>query len=243
MTSIKTENVDLPLVRFDRKSESGPKAFFHDLIEGLRQWRVWSNFAGQELVARYYGSWIGIAWLGISFTIFVLAIALYFRGMGGVQLMYVAVGMAAYQYVVGNLNDGCTVFVTSRSWIDAVRMPFSIYVYKSMARSLVPFLMNLGICAAIGFAMHQPFYSSTWISVGVMGLFLINGVWLQYLCGRLVADFNPVTHFIQVFRMPILGEGNSAFHWTIVLSLTIAGWLFTILIVSLFRHKLTKWMV
>ncbi|MEQ9315709.1 MAG: ABC transporter permease [Henriciella sp.] len=263
---------------FSKKGEAGLGAVFRDLVTGFAKWRIWTSFAGEEIRNRYQGSILGVAWQGISFLIFVLAIALYFRALTGDALMYVAIGMATYQYIVGNLSDGCNVFVQARGWIQNAHLPFSIYVYKSMARSIVPLIISLVLCAGIAAFTRWVPPTFSWSPFLAMLVILLNAVWVHFLFGilnarfrdfghlvaavsrllfftspilwdynataglrRIVSDLNPLTHFIQVFRMPLLGEADSVFHWSIVLSITVAGWIATIIAMSMFRHRLARW--
>ncbi len=256
---------------------------------------IWLRFAVEEVKSRFHGSVLGVGWIVASFLIFIAAIGLFFRGLDGPSIIQVAIGLAAYTFVVGNLTDGTNVFIQSRSWIESARLPFSIYVYKSIARSVVPFALYALIIIAFAALlasgvdpMGAPRNNSgspwrpdpeAWMALLAIPVFLINGVWVQYLLGllstrsrdlqhlvsaltrllffttpilwdydqteggrRIAADFNPVTHFVQILRAPIIGEGNLELHWTIVGCVTVGGWLALLLIGSIWRARLTRWL-
>lgn len=254
-----------------------------DFASGLARWRIWLNFAREETRQRFHGSWLGLAWFAISFLVFVLAIALYFRALEGRELLYVAIGMAVYQYVVSNIGDGCNVFISSSGWIQGARLPYSVYVYKSLARSILPFIIHLALTAGMFvYAWWEAGFlpdARAWMTVPVLFIFLLNGIWVQYLFGlinarfrdlqhlvnaitrllffttpilwsyeetaglrRMVADLNPITHFVQVFRGPLLGMETAALHWYVVGGLTVGGWALTLLVVGMNRHRLPIWL-
>lgn len=268
---------------FDRSTETGLWALLKDFGAGLLKYRLWLNFAREEIRQRFHGSWLGVAWFAVSFLVFVLAIALYFRALEGRELLYVALGMAVYQYVVSNLGDGCNVFVASVGWIQGARIPYSVYIYKSLARSILPFLIHIVLCAGMyGYAWYEVGFlppASAWLALPIFFVLLLNGVWVQFLFGvinarfrdlqhlvnaitrllffttpilwsyedttglrRVVADINPITHFVQVFRAPMLDDPIDPLHWYVVGGLTLGGWLVMLLVVGANRHRLPTWL-
>jgi ABC-type polysaccharide/polyol phosphate export permease len=57
-----------------------------------------------------------------------------------------------------------------------------------------------------------------------------------------IADYNPIYHFIQIIRAPILGEPSSVVSWSIVLCLSIAAWLLAMLTLTKLRHRVAYWL-
>jgi ABC-type polysaccharide/polyol phosphate export permease len=56
-----------------------------------------------------------------------------------------------------------------------------------------------------------------------------------------VADFNPLTHYIEIFRSPLLGAEPRVSSWIIVLSLTALAWVAAAVTASLMRRRLPYW--
>ncbi len=57
---------------------------------------------------------------------------------------------------------------------------------------------------------------------------------------RLV-EFNPVLHFIEIVRQPMLGHEQHLRHWIVVLVITVVGWALTAAILRRFRSRVAYW--
>lgn len=267
---------------YSARANSGPLAVFRDLGEGFAMGPVWRAFAWDEIQQRYRRSALGLAWIAISYLIFVAAIALFFSGFSSVSarhfIQYVALGFAAFTFLIGNITDGCEVFRVSGSWIKSTPLPYSIYIYKSIARSLFPFAIQLAV--AFGF-MTALGWRPTWsalYAIPAVAIYLVNAVSIQMIFGliaarwrdfshlvgaitrvlffatpilwvyaeqtglrKTVAGINPLTHFLEIFRAPLLGEPVLAHNWQVVAGVTAGGWIIAIFLASFMRRRLPFW--
>jgi ABC-2 type transport system permease protein len=57
---------------------------------------------------------------------------------------------------------------------------------------------------------------------------------------RLV-EFNPLLHFMEIVRAPLLGEPQHLRHWIVVLVITLVGWALTIAVLRRFRSRVAYW--
>ncbi|MEM5518911.1 ABC transporter permease [Henriciella sp. AS95] len=57
----------------------------------------------------------------------------------------------------------------------------------------------------------------------------------------LLAHYNPFTHFIEVFRLPLMGESPSLTNWTVVILVTIGGWIAGLIAFSMSKRRLAAW--
>ena len=278
--SMTTANNKLEI--YSARANSGPVAVIGDLLDGWRRGPIWRAFAWDEIQQRYRRSILGLAWIVISYVIFVLSIALFFGGftaMGSNSFTpYVAVGYAAFGFLIGNITDGCEVFRGSSTWIKSSSLPYSIYIYKSIARSFFPFVVQLltALVLMIGFGWRP--HWGIFLAVPALLIFLVNAIWLQLFFGliaarwrdiahlvsavtrilffmtpilwvyeersgivRKIAGINPLTHFLQIFRAPILGESVALESWLIVLGWTGAGWIVAVATASVMRRRLPFW--
>ena len=58
---------------------------------------------------------------------------------------------------------------------------------------------------------------------------------------RLVADFNPLTHYIEIFRAPLMGAPTRPLSWCVVLGLTVLVWLMAAVAAARMRQRLPFW--
>ncbi|MBK1784357.1 galactan export ABC transporter permease subunit Wzm/RfbD [Prauserella cavernicola] len=57
----------------------------------------------------------------------------------------------------------------------------------------------------------------------------------------LVAELNPLYHFIQLLRAPLIGNEQSWHHWAIVGAFTVVGWLLALLVLRNYRARVSYW--
>jgi ABC-2 type transport system permease protein len=57
---------------------------------------------------------------------------------------------------------------------------------------------------------------------------------------RLV-EFNPLLHFIEIIRQPMLGHEQHLRHWIVVAVITVAGWALTLVVLKRYRARVAYW--
>lgn len=185
-----------------------------DLIQGARRVPMWLAFASDEIQQRYRRSKLGMVWIVISYLIFVGTISLFFRNYSDMtpeqHLLYVAINFAVFRFLLSNVTDGCAVFRTSRSWIMSVALPHSIYAYKSVARSLFVFVIDLTVAMCLFFYLGNRLQPFAWEALPALALLLIDAVLVQLLLGYIATRYPDVEHFVQsitrilYFTTPVL---------------------------------------
>lgn len=56
-----------------------------------------------------------------------------------------------------------------------------------------------------------------------------------------IADLNPVTHMVEIFRQPLLGNAPAMLHIWFVLGFTITGWIVTLAVAAFTSRRLPLW--
>ncbi|KAA8920808.1 hypothetical protein NB709_003317 [Xanthomonas sacchari] len=76
-----------------------------------------------------------------------------------------------------------------------------------------------------------------------LGFFMTPIIWKADMLGphRWVADFNPVYHFIQLVRAPLMGEIPAAHSYWVVIGFTIGCYLVAVPFLAVNRHKISFW--
>ncbi|MCR9276606.1 MAG: ABC transporter permease [Pseudomonadaceae bacterium] len=267
---------------YSAESETGMKPFALDMFYGAKSWRVWTSFAFEEISNKYRRTAFGMAWIGISFAIFVAAISAVFGHFSSMSaesfLVYASFGLAAFLFVSNSITDGCNVFSGNRAWILGSSLPYSVYVYKSVLKNLITLAIQLTLCFALLAWLRYPVADSVWLILPGIALLILNSIWIHYLIGivssrfhditqlvlaltrllffttpvlwvyeestglrRIIADWNPLTHFVEILRSPMLGESHLDGHWIIVAVMTIVGCVATILVGAYMRKRIGVW--
>jgi ABC-type polysaccharide/polyol phosphate export permease len=196
------------------RSRPGLLGFYIDLIQGLRLFDLWRTFAFDEIQQRYRRSRVGFIWIIISYAIFVGGVSIIFSAFSiydGLDfIIHVAISYAAFNFIIGNITDGCESFTGSRVWIHSISMPHSIHVYRSVCRAIFIFSLQLSVAAVlIGLGGWRPTATSALIIPAII-VFLANAIAIQFLMGVINARYRDVTHLVSsitrllLFVTPIL---------------------------------------
>lgn len=80
-------------------------------------------------------------------------------------------------------------------------------------------------------------------SVVQVGFFLTPVMWRVGTLGTLewVAQINPLFHFLEIVRTPLLGSSASPLSWGVVALITVVGYAVTLLAFSRFRARIAYW--
>lgn len=57
----------------------------------------------------------------------------------------------------------------------------------------------------------------------------------------LIAELNPLYHFIQIIRAPMIGNQQSVHHWIVVGVITVVGWALALLVLRNYRARVSYW--
>ncbi|HEX2074530.1 MAG TPA: ABC transporter permease [Geodermatophilus sp.] len=57
---------------------------------------------------------------------------------------------------------------------------------------------------------------------------------------RLV-ELNPLMHFLEIVRRPLLAQDQLLRHWLVVLGITVVGWALTVLVLRRYRARVAYW--
>ncbi|GAA4487396.1 ABC transporter permease [Rhodococcus olei] len=56
-----------------------------------------------------------------------------------------------------------------------------------------------------------------------------------------LAELNPLYHYLEIIRAPMLGKPQEAYHWYIVLAITVAGWGLALFALRKYRARVPYW--
>lgn len=150
---------------------------------------------------RYRRSRLGLAWIIISYLMFVASISIFFGGFSSKDaiefLAYVAVNYALFSFLVANLADGCAVFRSSKNWVNSVPLPHSIYVFKSVARSTFVFSITITVAIFVLLATGHLRTPVSLLAIPGFAVLLLISVFVQTILGYVTARFRDVEHLVQ----------------------------------------------
>jgi lipopolysaccharide transport system permease protein len=175
-------------------------AAWSDMIAGLASWRLWVRLGWNDILQRYRRSILGPFWLTASMAIMIVALGILYAGLFNTAvedfLPFLCVGLLVWNLISSFLTEGGTLFTGSESYIKQIRLPYSVYVYRSTWSKLVIFFHNFIIYFAV--LLYFQFWPGTVALLAIPGLIVvvINGALASLSIGIVSARFRDVPPLI-----------------------------------------------
>lgn len=253
-----------------------------DLLQGGRQWRLWTALAWQDIKLRYRRTVLGPFWVTLTTAIMIICLGLLWGLLFGQDLTtyfpYVAAGYIIWQTVGIGIIDGCESFTSASDIILNRKVPLSLFSFRLAYRHLLVFLHNITVFVLVAIVFPVDLNLYLLIAFPALLVILVNICWVSLALGILgarfrdlppivnslvsvlffatpifwkkemlhdraiVADFNPMTHFIEILRDPLLGAPPSKLSWLVVVCVTILGWAVTLALFRRSRSRIVYWL-
>lgn len=172
-----------------------------DIREGLLNHQVWVSLALEEIKQRYRRSIIGPFWITISMGILVFSMGPLYGNLLGIEMAvyvpHLAIGIILWSYISGVINDGCNAFLSSGALITQVKLPLSIFIFKTIFRNFIVLGHNMIIIMIILF-MYPP-EEGIFILSTIFGLALvtINLFAFTFIVSVISTRFRDVTQLVS----------------------------------------------
>src|SRR6202171_6269649 len=197
-----------------------------DVGAGLAVWRLWGKMGWNDILQRYRRSLLGPFWLTASMAIMVVSLGVLYAQLFRVPirdfLPFLCVGLLVWNLLASFLTEGGTIFTTSESYIKQIRLPYSVYVYRSMWSKLIIFAHNFVIY--FGVLVYFQIWPGAAGLLAIPGLMLIivNGALATVYIGILSARFRDIPQLISsvvqiiFFITPIMWKPELLSHRTYI---------------------------
>lgn len=173
----------------------------NDVIAGLNLWPLWIRMGWNDILQRYRRSVLGPFWLTASMAIMVVALGVLYAELFKTPLHdflpYLCLGLLVWNLIASFLTEGGQLFTGSESYIKQIRLPYSVYVYRSTWSKLVIFAHNFVIY--FGVMIYFQIWPGTTALLAIPALFLIafNGALANLCIGMLSARFRDIPQVIN----------------------------------------------
>jgi ABC-2 type transport system permease protein/lipopolysaccharide transport system permease protein len=185
-----------------------------DVADGLAAWRLWGRMGWNDILQRYRRSMLGPFWLTASMAIMVIALGVLYSELFNTPihdfLPFLCIGLLVWNFLATFLNEGGVIFTASESYIKQIRLPYSVYVYRSAWSKLIIFAHNFVIY--FGVMIYFQIWPGAVALLAIPGIALIvlNGALVTVSIGILSARFRDIplliTSVVQIifFITPIM---------------------------------------
>lgn len=185
-------------------SEGRPGAVrlaWSDMASGLGLWRLWVRLGWNDILQRYRRSILGPFWLTASMAIMVVSLGILYAELFNTPLNdflpFLCVGLLVWNLISSFITEGGTLFTGAESYIKQIRLPYSVYVYRSTWSKLVIFAHNFVIyfCVIIYFAVWPG--ATALLAIPGLMLVVFNGALANLCIGIISARFRDVPQVIN----------------------------------------------
>lgn len=265
----------------NRRMPSKAEYAMQDIKEGFFSLHLWPLLGWLEIKQRYRRSIIGPFWLTISTGVMIGAMGPLYGNIFKLDIAgyfpYLGISFILWMFIANTISDSCSIFINASSYIQQMKIPFSVYVLKSVYKNLIIFFHNILIILII--LIIYPQEISWQILLSIFGVILIslNAFWFGMVMGMFcaryrdiqqivvnliqlaffmtpiiwkvgmvgrysfVVDFNPLYHFLEIVRGPLLYGSIGMLSWYVVGVITILGYIFMFIVFSIYREKIGYW--
>ena len=181
---------------------------------GLRRKDLWSRLAITDIQQTYRRSVLGMAWIALSFGLFISVKIVIFGSFASVDgrsfAIWLAVGFWVWTFLTDAVVNGCNSFIAARPWIIGTNIPLPVYVFQTTTRSLIRFSFSLPVVVGVLVFFQWEFSLQWfWTLAGFLAL-IVNCMWVQLFLATICSKYRDFGHLTQsimqvmFFLTPIL---------------------------------------
>ena len=205
-----------PVRLVSRRSVSRGDPLCRDLRESFARSELWLNLAWKDIRARYRRTVIGPFWTVLSTATLVGALGFVNATIWKMEiaqyLPFFCAGYISWLLFITILNESGSGIIAEQGTIKAMRIPYSVFVFRVITHNLIVFLHNLLIYILVALIFQvTPAANMLLLPVGLV-LAVINYIWISLLLGVVCARFRDVIQLIAnlatilFFITPIFGN-------------------------------------
>ncbi|CAB4329819.1 unannotated protein [freshwater metagenome] len=168
----------------------------NDGYNGFRSWRVWLQIGSQSVRRQYSRTTLGPWWNVIQEALFIVAVGFVWGPLFGTQpqgyVSYLAVGFIVFNLISALLSQAASTFIVVGGIANRHATPLTSNILEKIADSVIRFLHSAVIIIALIATGDFHFSSSSWVSLWVFCLLLLNAYLLSLWLGPLTVRFRDI---------------------------------------------------
>jgi lipopolysaccharide transport system permease protein len=171
-----------------------------DFKSGFGLWRVWVRLGWNDILQRYRRSVLGPFWLTASMGIMVFVPGVLYARLFQTSVAdfvpFLCVGLLVWNLISSFFTEGGSLFVGAESYIKQIRLPYSVYVYRSGWSKLIIFAHNSIVYVVVMLYFQRWPGAVVLLAVPGLLLVLINGALAGLVIGMASARFRDIPQII-----------------------------------------------
>lgn len=150
-----------------------------DFKASLVNWHVWCMLAYQDIKLRYRRSVLGPFWITLSMAITVYSMGYLYGHLFHTDMEtyfpFLVAGMIAWALISTTITDLLETFTLQEAMLKQIKLPYSLYVHRVVARNMLIFLHNIVVIIPVLILFHRV------AKVNINTLLLIPGLFILYV--------------------------------------------------------------
>lgn len=176
---------------------------WEDMKEGVIKWRIWLMLAYQDIKLRYRRSVLGPFWLSLSMAITVYSMGFLYGRLFHADLQhyypFLVAGMLTWTLIASILTELTDTFITSDGLIKQIKLPYSLYIHRVVARNIIIFFHNLIVIIPIYilFSLGAKLNFYTLLMIPGLALIYLNALLYGLVLAIIGARYRDVSQIIK----------------------------------------------
>ena len=197
-----------------------------DLIEAFRAWPLWTMLAWDDIRQRYQRSTLGPIWITLSMALFIGMLSVIYGILFKLDIVaylpYLAAGYILWGFISSNIVESCSAFQSSAGVIQQIRLPFGIYVLRTLWRNFIVFLHTAVIFVVVALVFGLKPGPIALLALPGFCLLYINLIWVGLTLAIISTRYRDVvllvttTVQIAIFITPIIWHVDRLGQWAVI---------------------------
>ncbi len=185
-----------------------------DLVEAFRAWPLWTMLGWDDIRQRYQRSTLGPIWITLSMGLFIGALGVIYARLFQVNIVdylpYLTAGYILWGFISSCIVESCSAFQSSSRVIQQIRLPFGVYVLRTLWRNFIVFLHTAMIFVVVAVVFSVKPGLIALLAVPGFLLLYINLIWIGLALAIISTRYRDVvllvgvTVQIAIFITPII---------------------------------------
>lgn len=176
---------------------------FQDIKSGLLSSHIWLLLAYRDIKLRYRRSVLGPFWITLSMAITAYSMGFLYGRLFHTDLKfyypYLVSGMLTWGLISSCLLELTETFSNSDNLLKQIKLPYSLYIHRIIARNMIIFFHNLLVMLPIYFLFHAgaKINLNTLLLLPGLLLFYVNAVIFGLIFAMIGARFRDISQIIK----------------------------------------------
>ena len=171
-----------------------------DVRDGLGRYHLWLNLGWNDIRARYRRTVLGPFWTSLSTATLVAALgfvnSILWRIPIATYLPFFCAGYISWLLFLTILTESGPSIITAESVIRAIRIPYSVFIFRLLTRNLIVFGHNLAVFVLVALIFRSPLTANTLLLPVGLALAVVNYAWISLLLAVICARFRDVIQLV-----------------------------------------------